>query len=207
MALTSDDRARLLRATELALDWHADQHRKGTRIPYWSHLTQVQGLVLEHGGDVGQAVSALLHDALEDADSPADRAERERTIEQEFGADVLRIVLDCTDTGPDESAETKRPWKERKQRYVDGLAKKGGRSLLVAACDKRHNLHALVWDVRNQGPAYLDKFNAGAEEQIWYFTELIEAFGAALAEVEHHTRLIDELRALLSEFETLVRKS
>jgi (p)ppGpp synthase/HD superfamily hydrolase len=207
MALTGDERARLLKATELALDWHTDQYRKGTDIPYWSHLAQVQGLVLEHGGDVDQAIAALLHDSLEDADSSADRADRERIIAHEFGADVLRIVLDCTDTGPDESAEDKKPWKERKQRYVDGLAKKSDRSLLVAACDKRHNLHALVWDIRSQGPGYLDKFNAGAEDQIWYFSELIGAFDTALAHVEHHRRLVGELRSLLGEFESLVRES
>ena len=205
MALTRDERDRLLKATELALDWHADQYRKGTGIPYWCHLTQVQGLVLEHGGDVGQAIGALLHDSLEDAESPADRADREGTIEREFGTDVLRIVLDCTDTGAEESVEDKKPWKERKQRYVDGLSKKSERSLLVAACDKRHNLHALVWDVRSQGKGYLEKFNAGPEEQVWYFTELIGAFDAALGHAEPHRRLVDELRSLLAEFESLVR--
>ena len=73
MSLTQDDRRLLTRATELALEWHAEHFRKGTTTPYVSHLLQVEGLVIEHGGGVDQAVAALLHDGLEDADTPQER--------------------------------------------------------------------------------------------------------------------------------------
>ena len=45
---------------------HREQVRKGTRIPYVSHLMSVAALVIEHGGDEDQAIAALLHDAAED---------------------------------------------------------------------------------------------------------------------------------------------
>ena len=42
---------------------HRNQFRKGTSIPYISHLMTVSALVLEHGGDEDQAIAGLLHDA------------------------------------------------------------------------------------------------------------------------------------------------
>jgi (p)ppGpp synthase/HD superfamily hydrolase len=45
---------------------HADQRRKGSEIPYISHLLAVTAIVLEHGGRENEAIAALLHDAIED---------------------------------------------------------------------------------------------------------------------------------------------
>src|SRR3954470_10900241 len=85
---------------------HAAQVRKGTAIPYVSHLLGVCSLVLEFGGGEDEAIAALLHDAVEDQGGAAMRAE----IIARFGEAVAAIVDGCTD------AETipKPPWKERK---------------------------------------------------------------------------------------------
>jgi (p)ppGpp synthase/HD superfamily hydrolase len=53
-------------ALRYALVAHAGQTRKGTDIPYVSHLLAVSGLVLEAEGSEAQAIAALLHDAPED---------------------------------------------------------------------------------------------------------------------------------------------
>jgi len=45
---------------------HAGQTRKGTSIPYLSHLLAVASLAMEHGADEDTAIAALLHDAVED---------------------------------------------------------------------------------------------------------------------------------------------
>jgi (p)ppGpp synthase/HD superfamily hydrolase len=45
---------------------HAAQKRKGTLIPYLSHLLGVVSIVLENGGTEDEAIAALLHDAAED---------------------------------------------------------------------------------------------------------------------------------------------
>jgi hypothetical protein len=89
---------------------------------------------------------------------------------------VLRIVLDCSDTEEPEHAGAKAPWRERKTRYLDHLPACDARSLLVSACDKRHNLGALVADLREHGPGYLDHFNADEEAKIWYFENVLKAF-------------------------------
>jgi (p)ppGpp synthase/HD superfamily hydrolase len=197
--MDSSDRARLVEATELAHRWHATQYRKGTGIPYISHLVQVEGLVLEHGGDVEQAVAALLHDAIEDAETPAEGEARASEIEVRFGAGVLAIVRDCSDTGPGEAGANKRPWRERKERYIDHLGGVSERSLLVALCDKLHNLNAIVWDVETHGIGYLERFNAGAAEQLWYFDSIL-----AKSEGRVPPRLLGEVRALLERLRGLI---
>jgi (p)ppGpp synthase/HD superfamily hydrolase len=45
---------RLADAFSFAATAHAEQVRKGTNIPYVSHLMSVSALVLEHGGDEDQ---------------------------------------------------------------------------------------------------------------------------------------------------------
>lgn len=193
------DRERLLRATELAWLWHGAQTRKGRTTSYVSHLLQVQGLVLDAGGGPDEAIAALLHDALEDAETPAERAEREVLIGSEFGPDVLRIVLDCTDTTPAEAGASKGPWRARKERYLTQLRDASAASRLVAACDKRQNLGDLVSDLRVEGAATLARFNAGAEEQLWYFRSL-----EAICRPELPAKLAGELASLLGDLEALL---
>jgi (p)ppGpp synthase/HD superfamily hydrolase len=196
--LTEVEQATLATAARMAIEWHGDQTRKGSAIPYVSHLFQVAGLVLEHGGDADQAAAGFLHDALEDAPTPGDRTERVRRILDEFGPQVLRIVLDCTDTEEHEHAGAKAPWRERKTRYLDHLPTCDARSLLVAACDKRHNLGALVADLRAHGPGYLEHFNADKEEQVWYFENVLKALEGKVP-----GRLSREMGVLLDEFREL----
>ena len=43
--------SKLSEAFELARSLHERQVRKGTSIPYLSHLMSVSALVMEHGGD------------------------------------------------------------------------------------------------------------------------------------------------------------
>ena len=45
---------RLSEAASLAFHIHAEQLRKGTKIPYVSHLLGVASIVLEYGGDEDQ---------------------------------------------------------------------------------------------------------------------------------------------------------
>lgn len=189
----------LVEATGLAWRWHGSQTRKGRSTPYMSHLLQVQGLVIEAGGTPAQAIAALLHDALEDAATPAERAEREARIAERFEPDVLRIVLDCTDTTAAEAGADKGPWRVRKERSLAQLGAARPDSRLVAACDKRHNLGDLVRDLREEGVATLARFNAGGAEQVWYFGALADVCRPAVPawlgrEIDD---LVDALRALV----------
>ncbi len=158
----------LSKACAFVIREHASQRRKGSTIPYVSHLLQVGGSVLEHGGDLEQAIAALCHDTVEDCDQ-VDSAR----LEAEFGPRVARMVADCTDTLEGDIAEKKSDWKTRKTRYLAHLADANADSTLVAACDKLHNLSCIVSDVRDQGLGYLERFSAAPDQQLWYFSTFL----------------------------------
>src|SRR4051812_24739915 len=63
---TFSNPSRLASAMSYVALIHGAQKRKGTAIPYISHLMSVSALVMENGGDEDQAIAGLLHDALED---------------------------------------------------------------------------------------------------------------------------------------------
>ena len=50
---------------------------------------QYSAKVLTNYSEPEQAIAALLHDSLEDAETPAEAQERARQIEERFGAGVL----------------------------------------------------------------------------------------------------------------------
>ena len=55
-----------LEALNFAFKLHSKQFRKGTKIPYFFHLSAVSNHVIENGGDTDEAIAGLLHDAVED---------------------------------------------------------------------------------------------------------------------------------------------
>ncbi|MEC9347469.1 MAG: HD domain-containing protein [Pseudomonadota bacterium] len=155
-------------ALRYAHDLHHAQQRKGTAIPYVSHLMTVSALVLEHGGDEDQAIAALLHDAAEDQGGAATLA----VIRDRFGDGVAEIVDHCTDSWE----EPKPDWRTRKEAYIDGLAMKPARSLLVSLADKTHNAEAILHDWRELGDMLWPRFTGGAVGTRWYYRSLADRF-------------------------------
>jgi (p)ppGpp synthase/HD superfamily hydrolase len=158
---------RLADATAFALEIHAEQRRKGTSIPYLSHLFAVASLVLEAAGDEDLAIAGLLHDAIEDAG-----IEQEVVIAERFGPRVARTVRACTDA----DTVPKPPWRARKEAYLAHLRDADADALLVSCADKLHNARAIVSDLRSLGPAMFDRFNGGREGTLWYYAALSETF-------------------------------
>ena len=116
---------RLVAATRVALEMHAAQVRKGSDVPYASHLFGTCSIALDHGANEDQAIAALLHDAIEDVHY----APGAREAVAAFGPEVLRIVEACTDA----DTHPKPPWKARKVAYLEHLADADGAVLLVSA--------------------------------------------------------------------------
>ena len=172
--------ARFTDAFEYARAHHAEDVRKGTTIPYVSHLLAVTALVLEHGGDETAAVAALLHDVVEDGGGV--RALEE--IRGRFGEDVAALVLGCSDT----TAHRKEDWKVRKERYLDHLESAAPDVLLVSAADKLHNARSILADLRVHHDELWKRFNRGAREQLWYYGSLRDVFVRRMP-----GRLADEL--------------
>ncbi|HEY1856080.1 HD domain-containing protein [Acidocella sp.] len=159
--------SRLADATGFALNIHAEQTRKGSEVPYISHLLGVASLVLEHGGDEEQAIAGLLHDAIEDQG-----AHQEPIIAERFGARVASIVRGCTD------ADTlpKPPWRARKAAYLAHLETAGPDVLLVSCADKLYNARAIRIDLQTHGLAVFERFNAGHAGTLWYYRALAASF-------------------------------
>ena len=182
---------RFCEALTYAATLHATQVRKGTTIPYVSHLLSVAGLALEHGADEDTAIGALLHDAVEDQGGLPTLDE----IRRRFGPAVAAIVEGCTDA----HVTPKPPWRARKEAYLAHLPQAGAATRLVSCADKLHNARAILGDLRRQGLTIYDRFNAGREGTLWYYRALVTAFaatgpadlaaelGRVVTELEHET--------------------
>lgn len=170
---------------------HARQVRKGSGIPYISHLLAVTALVLEYGGNEDEAIAALLHDAVEDQGGEATR----REIQQRFGDTVVEIVNGCTD------ADTipKPPWRPRKEAYIAHLRHASPSVLLVSAADKLHNTRSILGDYRIVGEEVWQRFKAGKEGTLWYYRALLTVY-----QTHTITPLILELERVINEMEAVV---
>lgn len=177
-------------ALQLAWRLHASQLRKGTTIPYVSHLIAVSGIALEHGADEDEAIAALLHDAVEDAGGLPTLA----MIRERFGVAVADIVEGCTDA----YVEPKPPWRARKEAYLAHLAGASPSVRLVSASDKLHNARTILADLRVHGPAVWGRFTAGRDGSLWYYRSLVQAFAG-----HGRTLLVDELDRTVSGIEAL----
>jgi len=167
----------LLEAFEIAAEQHKDGVRKGSTIPYISHLLAVSVLVIEHGGTEVQAGAALLHDVIEDTD-----------LKDTFllgalaGPEIAKIVIACTDSFKEE----KLPWRERKEKYIAHLQEMiaepvTNAAILVALADKVHNAETtanmvLLDELTAEDIFSTGKFNADAKEQKWWYTSLVTEF-------------------------------
>ena len=169
----------LVDALAYAVQQHGAQTRKDGS-PYVSHLLQVAGLVLEHGGSMEHAAAALLHDVVEDTPATV------QDVRDRFGDAVAQIVEECTDSvdlprGPE-------TWRRRKELYLAHLLVASSGAALVSACDTLHNL-------RGRTRTGLGGFHASAEERAWFYREVL-ALLAARDDVP--APIVDELRSLLA---------
>jgi (p)ppGpp synthase/HD superfamily hydrolase len=158
-------------AARYAEDAHADDIRKGSNVPYVSHLWSVGALVMENGGDSHQVAAGLLHDVVEDHGG----LQRLADVRTRFGDDVAHMVEGLSDSVVDTDAgESKPPWAERKTAYVAHLATVDGRTALVSAADKLHNLRSIVADYRAVGPELWLRFKVHqAAAHLWYYRSLV----------------------------------
>jgi (p)ppGpp synthase/HD superfamily hydrolase len=171
---------------------HKDQYRKGTRIPYVTHLLAVAAIVGENGGTEDEVVAALLHDAPEDQGGES-TLEDIRTL---FGDEVAQIVAGCTDTYED----PKPPWRNRKERYLAHLASASGSVRLVSSADKLHNARTVLSDYRTLGENLWYRFNGGKEGTLWYYRATVDGLRK-----EDDSLVVDELDRVVTELERLAR--
>ena len=192
MQLSSKFDQALVYASEL----HRTQVRKGSGVPYISHLLAVSSLVIENGGTEDEAIAALLHDAVEDQGGLATLEK----IRQRFGDRVAAIVEGCTDSTADTSkGEVKLLWRQRKASYIAHIPTASASVRLVSAADKLHNARTILNDYQILGEAVWSRFKGGKEGSLWYYRALVQAFQETGSGF-----LIDQLEQVVNELEHLV---
>lgn len=158
---------RVIEAFGLAFELHRTQRRKGSGVPYITHLMAVAAAVGDHGGDEDQIVAALLHDAVEDQGGKETLAR----IEDAFGREVADLVAGCTDS----LVSPKPPWRDRKQSFAQSLRTASPRVKLIVAADKLHNIRTTINDLRTVGSAVWRRFAGGRDGTLWYYREVCRA--------------------------------
>jgi len=183
----------IIACMNLVMTLHQGQMRKGTQVPYFIHLWAVAALVGEYGGNEDQLVAALLHDSVEDH---GEKISFEQ-IANQFGFRVAEIVKGCTDS----QQNPKPPWRQRKENFIDRLRTASVDIKLVVAADKLHNAKSTVSDLRLHGSKVWSRFNAGQEDQVWYYKEIISGLrnGWSHPILEELERVVDELTRLSKE--------
>ena len=177
-------------ALVMAADAFRHKSRKGSGVPYLSHLLQVATSVMESHGDEDQIIAALLHDYLEDIPGATTEELTER-----FGPRVCSLVEALSDS----QTHPKPPWRERKERYLEHLRTTSDDVRLVSVCDKLHNASSILRDLDEVGEQVWERFSATREQTLWYYRAVTEA----LADGWSHP-LLTRLQAVVEQIHAAV---
>lgn len=162
----------VFRAIRFAADAHEGHYRKGTTIPYISHLMNVMKILCENGCEEEIIVAGILHDVVEDTPTTIE------TVERKFGKRVAAVVAGASE--PEKTAKDAQwesSWKARKQHTIDYLGAEADLvKLLVSCADKLDNARAILSDQQESGDGVWIRFNAGREDQKWYYQSLAKVF-------------------------------
>lgn len=132
----------IFQAIRLVAEAHDGQYRKGSRLPYITHLMNVMKILIEQGCDEEIVVAGILHDTLEDTSLVyAD-------IEKLFGSRVAELVQGASEVRePADAYNGKASWKTRKEHTIQFLLNKATPDQLLVACaDKLDNITSIQAD-------------------------------------------------------------
>jgi len=185
---------KILKAIKFATKTHEiyqKQKRKGKDVSYITHPLTV-GLILSNCGANEDVVCAgILHDTIED--SIEEKKVSVEMLEERFGNNVARLVLDVTET---DKALT---WEERKRETIEHIKKFSHDSLLLKSADVLSNLSELLDDYSRDGEDVFNRFNAPKEKKIKNSLETINAIIAGWPE----SPLAGELKQLAVELQRI----
>ncbi len=181
----------LERALRWASECHQGQTRKGSSVPYLTHLVGVAMILDRLGFGEPVVIAGLLHDVTEDTDATL------ADVRDRFGDEVVALVRHCSEEKIDELGQ-KRAWIDRKQYHLLALKNAPLDARAVFLADKLHNLTSMACDLR-EGRDVWSLFNADRDRVLWYYRTAAQEFGSGSSALE---RLGVECRRVLAEIES-----
>ena len=183
---------RVEQAIELAAQWHDGTYRKGTwrpapfvlpqqepvKAPVMTHLTAAAFSVQQAGWDETTIAATFLHDILEDPNKYGEYLSQDH-LTSLVGQEVTKLVSYLTEKKFDDHG-TPRKWKERKTDYINSISSFDPRALAICLADKHHNLWSMNKSLQQGIDIFTSsrnrkKLSSGREEQIWFFSSVLEA--------------------------------
>lgn len=148
-------------AFEYAQEKHKNQVRKGSQIPYMTHIYDVARILINNHAPAHVVVAGILHDTLEDTNATP------QEIESLFGKQVLSIV--------EEETENKSlAWRARKQDRIDHLKTASTECKMVKCADMLANLSDLHQNIKSDGEGIWAFFRGTKQDTMWYYDSMIE---------------------------------
>lgn len=145
---------------------HADQKRKGTLIPYYTHPFAVKQILSKYTRSKIVLIAALLHDVTEDTEYSL------LDIHKKFSAKVANLVKQVSETKNGADGQ-KLPWSVRKYNHLMSLYRKGTKAaLMIKVADNIHNLESTLENLTKESAN--DVFNSTIEERLWYSKEVLK---------------------------------
>ena len=139
---SDDEIADIERAFEFARKLHEGQYRISEE-PYIVHPVEVAKILTELKADKDSIIAAFLHDILEDTDTQPEE------IEQNFGADVLKLVQGVTKLGKYQFKSKEERQAENFRRMFIAMAQ-DVRIIFLKLADRLHNMRTLGYMAANK---------------------------------------------------------
>ena len=160
----------LQKAIVFAAMKHEGYVRKGTTIPYFTHVMEAMEIVSRMTEDEEVRAAAVLHDTMED--TPTTNAE----LEHFFGKRVADLVAAESENKRRDQPEAA-TWLERKLETIQHLEKAKTEIRMIALGDKLSNVRAMYRDYQKDGDKLWEKFNnPDPKAQGKYYCSLANAF-------------------------------
>jgi myo-inositol-1(or 4)-monophosphatase len=159
---------RLQNAYEFSAKAHKGQYRKGTKIPYFSHIITTMNYAFDLTDDMEILQAAILHDTMEDTNVTF------KELADKFGTRVAKLVEQET-----ENKRAKLPpaetWELRKREGIEHVRDGNHDIKLIVLADKTANLESVVREWKIVGDKIWNKFNqTDKKKQEWYFRSMRE---------------------------------
>jgi len=141
---------------------HRNGLRKGTDIPYISHIMEVMQILIKNSCEENVVIAGILHDTLEDTETTPEE------IYKLFGSKVLSIVQS-------ETENKSLSWFERKSATISHLRNASVEAKLVCCADKLSNIRSMYADLHKIGEKLWERFNAPKKQIKWYYENIVSS--------------------------------